>query len=397
MYDAARLARTSLVGLAALLLPSVGWALALPELIAGLPEVSAARAALEEAEAHRAAVRAWEPLALDARLLPGVALEGELGLTAGVDLRGARQQRAQSAEEAVASARAHLRRVEAEAGAALGEQLLDLGYCRARVSLLEEVVRWGDESASLARRRAEAGVEDAVEVSLVLAGASADAGALYRAQLEVEEAEAALRSRLQRAAGGSVPDVPLTCPLSPPPLGDTLARVGGAPAVVEAEATLRSAQAAARAARREVGPDLRVGPSLGLVGGEARWGAAVGLGLPFAGGERAEARAAAARVAGAEAALEAATREVEITVQTSLLRWEGARSRREALLPLQGELALAEERALSRYRAGQGDLYALLQVHQARLALETEVLDRCREQRRAVLHLEGALGAPLSP
>jgi outer membrane protein TolC len=232
-------------------------------------------------------------------------------------------------------------------------------------------------------------------------------------QRQRADSAAALINRLiDRPAEAALPeDVPpenastAALPLSPgkPPRDELDRAVRDHPAVVRAQAMLEAAAQRRRLARLDDWPDLTVGATYapirdgGLAGsanGEDQLFLSLGVNLPIwrkpRRAARREARAAAGQ-AGAE--LSQAVAEVRYRVEESALRLVSLRERlelfREALQP---QAHQAWQAALSAYRAGEGDLDAVIETWRRRLTLEQTQHELVAQAHQAWADLRRALG-----
>jgi outer membrane protein, multidrug efflux system len=254
---------------------------------------------------------------------------------------------------------------------------LDLRRATQQLALAAETLRLVEESRTLNQAALDAGASNELDVRSADAQVEFTRVSLLEAQLQLAEA----RNRLEFLLGQALPAELASAPL---PLNDTLlarvpaglpsALIQSRPDILQAEHTLRAANANIGAARASFLPTLRLTTSTGTTSDELSklFGAGTGvwsfspqLTLPiFTGGEN-RANLAAARItvrieiANYEKAIQAAFREVADAL--------AAIEARDAQATAFGSLTVAQQRrfdlAQARYRQGE-DIYLNVLVAQ---------------------------------
>jgi len=364
------------------------------------PEVAAARAVLQEADAVRRGSGRWPNPELEGRLLrkgdgnPEV----EAALRFSIPWSGRLAAAGRAAELDVDLARFHLETAQHRAAVEADRLLARLAWSRSLVDLHQSLADRSAEQAGLAAQRQEANLADPLEVSLVLADAARDRRALVRSL----NREATITATLRLLAGlppgeGSVE----TAPLDWRPLNVGLeavlerAREHG-PALTAARLRLeRAGEETTRASRARM-PDLHLGPAVQRESSETSWGLVVGIPLPLFGRTRADLQAAQARQLGAEITLERENRALPVRVETLLAKLEALE---QELADLSGVAATASEQAFrlarARWTSGTLDVLHLLSAHRAFAEIRRERLDTLLQLRETWLDLSLAVGRPL--
>jgi outer membrane protein TolC len=203
------------------------------------------------------------------------------------------------------------------------------------------------------------------------------------------------------------PDAPLGQPVQPPltpvPGLDALeARVERRPDLRAATARVAEREAALEAARREAGwPALTVGADYGYmpVGGAQTYTLMVGATAPWLwGGQKAEVAAAAKELSAEQRALEAARRQARYELRETLARLESTRQQFEILDgDLVPQAARDAEAAQTEFLTGQGEAVAALEALHALLSVRLERSRALQLLEEAEADLDRAAGLPPLP
>jgi outer membrane protein TolC len=364
------------------------------------PRVLAAEAEREGAEAELRASGAWPNPELEARMMLQGPAEG--GLEAGIGLTLPVSGRIAAARSA---ARVELSMAQVTLDAARHEALLEvelllaeLAHQRRHVALAEDIASSSQQIAALVQQRQTAALADPLDVTIVLAEAARDTGALAQEQAELASIEGRLYSLMGLEPG--------TASVQPPSIGGaTLAE--GREALLEAAASTRAswllarldlerAEWKAREASRARIPEPSLGPA--LVGEPEAFslGLRVGLPLPVLAPGGAPYKAAVAERDAAHWRLVAEGRETVREIDALLTQHAGLQQALTALSGASlGSARQAAHLARDRYAAGQIDLLHLQSARRAWAAIETENLVLVLEIRHTQLELERAVGRPL--
>lgn len=364
------------------------------------PDIRAAHAELERAEAALRASGAWPNPELEGRMMLQGPAEGEIeagiGLTLPVSGRIAAARGAARIE--LSMARVALDAARHEALLEVELLLAELAHQREHVALAEDIATSSQQLAALVQQRRAAALADPLDVTVVLAEAARDGGTLAREQAEL----AAIEGRLYALMGLAPGDVSI----HPPSIGSATI-TENRDALLDAAASERAswrlarmdlerAEWVAREASRARIPEPSLGPA--LVGKPEAFslGLRVGLPLPVLAPGGAAYKAALAERDAAHWRVVAEGRETVREIDALLTELRGL----EQALAAMGGTSLASARqaarlAQDRYEAGQMDLLRLQSVRRAWAGIETETLDLLLEIRRAQLDLERAVGRPL--
>ncbi len=364
------------------------------------PDIRAALAELERAQAHARAAGAWPNPELEGRVLfdeqrPGE-LEAGLAFTLPISGRLAAARRAAGLERDMA--RIALDAARHEALLELDRLLTELAHHRLEVALTHEIATGSQQLASLVQQRQAAALADPLDVTIVLAEAARDQGAHARAQARLLAVEARLQALLGLEPGQHH--------LAPPAI--EAAQLGeGRSALLEAarqraswrlaQLELERAEWAAREASRARIPEPSLGPAVAGEPDQLSLGLRLGLPIPILAPGGAAYRAAVAERDAAHQRLIAEGHETVREIDALLAEIEGLERALEAVqVASLGSARQAARRAEERYQAGQLDVLHLQSARRAWADIESETLDLLLELRHTQLELERAIGRPLA-
>jgi cobalt-zinc-cadmium efflux system outer membrane protein len=364
------------------------------------PDIRAALAELERAQAHARAAGAWPNPELEGRVLfdeqrPGE-LEAGLAFTLPISGRLAAARRAAGLERDMA--RIALDAARHEALLELDRLLTELAHHRLEVALTHEIATGSQQLASLVQQRQAAALADPLDVTIVLAEAARDQGAHARAQARLLAVEARLQALLGLEPGQHH--------LAPPAI--EAAQLGeGRSALLEAarqraswrlaQLELERAEWAAREASRARIPEPSLGPAVAGEPDQLSLGLRLGLPIPILAPGGAAYRAAVAERDAAHQRLIAEGHETVREIDALLAEIEGLERALEAVQGASlGSARQAARLAEERYQAGQLDVLHLQSARRAWADIESETLDLLLELRHTQLELERAIGRPLA-
>ncbi len=364
------------------------------------PDIAAAHADLDRARAHLTASGAWPNPELEARYLlqgPGEGeLEASLALTLPISGRIAAARHAARIELTIAQQA--LETTRHQVLLELDLLLVQLAHRRHRLALAADLASSSQQLATLVQQRQEAGLVDPLDVTIVLADAARDTGALARAQANL----AAVEGQIYSVAGLE----PGISSLHPPALlhthlsEDRQALLDSAvqtrPAWVQARLELDRAEWVARQASRARIPEPSLGPAMVGDPQAPSLGLRVGLPIPILAPGGAAYREALAERDAAHHRLVAASREAPREIDALLAELTGLESALHAMAGASlGSARQAARLARDRYQAGQLDVLHLQSARRAWADIETETIDLLLDIQRVQLELERAVGRPL--
>jgi len=367
------------------------------------PELVAARARIDEAQAATTTASAWPNPEIGGRLMfdtAGGAIRGEGAFLFPLPLGGRIGEAEAVAALNLERARTEVAALELEVRVEADRRLARLAHARARLALLQELAERSARYATLARERRAASVADPLDVALVLADAARDRRAVAREGAAVTAAEEEIRM-----LAGLPPEAAILRVETPARRSIALDREQlireaeqHCPALLLARLKVASADAEAQLAAAERVPDLHLGPAVAGEDGGVAVGLQAGIPLPLINSGRGPYDEALARRRAALEEYRAEARRTAAEVVTLLARLAAADEEIDALL---GESIAAAEQAFAlaraRYEAGKLDVLRLLSAHRAFADLKLEHLDLLLARQEVVLDLELGVGLEFEP